>query len=140
MTVQETLTILHDKIKSFEFIEKDSDNGMLAFLQKDIMKLRCLIANAVACDTKLSSDDNEVYLDKFDAPLALLHKFSKQSTPEIRLSKLPLIKLSVDTGINLFLTACENANSGILLKEENEIPDVRYPYAIKEGLTSIFGV
>lgn len=140
MTVKEKMEMLHDKVKSFEYRKDDIDNGLLAFLEKDIYELRILIGNVVTLDTKLNTGDKELYLDKFDAPLALLYKFSKQSTPEERLRKLPAIKESVNTGIDLFFTACKNAQSDVIFKEESKVTNVSYPYAIKEGLTSVFSI
>ena len=140
MTVYEKIYETHEKIKSFEYIETDIDNGMLAFLGKDIRKLRDIIGNATAHDKLLKEGDKELYLNNLDASIAVLYKFTKQSTPEIRLSKLPLIKLNVDIGVDTFFDACKNANSNILLKEESEIPDVSNPYTIKDGLTRIFGI
>lgn len=134
MTVKEKLGLLHDRIKSFEYIPKDIDNGMLGYLEKDIKSLRDLIGNVSSHDDTLNKGDKELYLREFDRPLAILYRFGKQSTPEERLNKLPLIKSNVYSGVELFLTACENANSNILLKEEDQIPDVSHPYIIKESL------
>jgi hypothetical protein len=140
MIVKEKLEVLHEKIKSFEYIPKDIDNGMLEYLEKDIKSLRDLIGNASSHDGTLNNGDKELYLREFDRPLAILYRFGKQSTPEERLSKLPFIKSNVNSGVELFLTACETANSDILLQEESQIPDVSYPYIIIESLDPGSGV
>lgn len=140
MTIKEKLDILHDKIKSFEYIPNDIDNGMLGYLEKDIKNLRDLIGNTSSHDDTLKNGDKELYLREFDGPLAILHRFGKQSTPEERLSQLPFIKSSIDSGVELFLAACETSNTDILHQEEDKIPDVSYPYIIKESLDHGSGV
>lgn len=128
--------MIHDKIKSFEYIPEDIDNGMFRYLEKDIKQLRDLIGKAKAHDSLLNKGDRELYLRELDKPLSILYRLSKQSTPEERLRKLPFMKSSVNSAVELFLTACETVNSDILLQEESQLPYVSYPYIINESLDS----